>query len=56
MTQRTEVLIAFSVLIVTVALLAALWGYLANSTMYSRPGVGKAPYNTAWPADKAAPW
>lgn len=54
MTQRSEVLIAFGVLIVSVALLALLWGYLAHSTLYNHT-LGKAPYNTMAP-DKALPW
>jgi hypothetical protein len=53
--KRLEILVSLGVFIASVTLLTALWGHLMGSTIYSKPGVGKAPYNT-WPTDKASPW
>lgn len=44
--KRLEIKIAFGALAASVVLLAALWGFLAHQTIYHKPGIGKAPYNS----------
>ncbi len=57
MTKRREVFVSLGALAAGVVLLSALWQYLAVSTIYHKPGVGKGPYNPyATHPDKALPW
>lgn len=44
--KRREILVSLGTLATGVVLLASLWGYLMNSTLYHKPGIGKGPYNT----------
>ena len=43
--KRPEILISLGALATGIVLLTSLWGYLATSTLTSKPGVGKGPYN-----------
>jgi hypothetical protein len=57
MTKRREIFVSLIALTASAVLLTSLWGYLATSTLYHKPGVGKGPYNPYRIApDRPSPW
>lgn len=55
--KRREVFVSLGTLAASVVLLTSLWGYLSTSTMFSKAGVGKGPYNPyATHPDRPLPW